>query len=114
MHARRTRPNWSTINGPLTYLDRIPLVGAPLKRAAVVAYARRFTFHTQPNMDAGEMLIEELHGTLTPGRVARVTLDRLRDDGWLERSSQALSALYREHVGAAARMAERVLSLHRG
>ena len=46
-------PELVTINGPLTYLNRIPLVGVPLKRAAAVAVARRFAYHTQPNMDAG-------------------------------------------------------------
>ena len=45
-------PEIVTINGPLTYLDRVPLVGAPLKRAAAVALSRRFAYHTQPNMDA--------------------------------------------------------------
>ncbi len=107
-------PELVTINGPMTYLDRIPLVGIPAKRAMVVAYARRFPFHTQPNMDAGKMLICELHGTLTPGRVARETQERLGDPVWLEESSQALAALYREHVGAAARIAENLLALHRG
>lgn len=107
-------PELVTINGPLTYLDRIPLVGVPAKRAMVMAYSRRFPYHTQPNIDAGAMLIHELHGTLTPGRVARVTLERLREDAWLERSAQALGALYREHVGAAARMAERMLALQQG
>jgi hypothetical protein len=62
-------------------------------------------------MDAGEMLILELHGTLTPGRVARITLERLQDQAWLQQSAQALGALYREHVGASARMAERLLSM---
>lgn len=104
-------PELVTINGPLTYLDRIPLVGVAAKRAMVVAYARRFPFHTQPNMDAGDMLILELHGTLTPGRVARITLERLNDHAWLEQSAQALGALYREHVGASMRMAERLLSV---
>lgn len=107
-------PELVTINGPLTYLDRIPLVGVPAKRAMVMAYSARFPFHTQPNMDAGRMLISELHGTLTPGRVARLTLERLADEPWLQQSAQALGALYREHVGAAARMAESMLALHRG
>jgi hypothetical protein len=107
------RPEKITINGPLTYLDRIPLIGAPLKRAAVLAYARRFPFHTQPNIDAGAMLICELHGTLTPGRVARIAGERLNDGPWLERSAQALGSLYREHIGAAARMAEHLLGLQR-
>jgi hypothetical protein len=107
-------PELVTINGPLTYLDRVPLIGVPAKRAVVMAYSRRFPYHTQPNMDAGAMLIQELHGTLTPGRVARITLERARDDAWLAQSAQALGALYREHVGAAARMAQHMLALQRG
>jgi hypothetical protein len=95
-------------------LDRVPLIGVPAKRAMVLAYARRFPYHTQPNMDADAMLIEELHGTLTPGRVARVALQRYADGAWLDRSSQALHALYHEHVGAASRMASALLSLNRG
>src|SRR6202034_4324058 len=46
-------PELVTINGPLTYLNRVPLVGVPLKRAVAVAVSRRFVFHTQANMDAG-------------------------------------------------------------
>lgn len=107
-------PELVTINGPLTYLDRVPLVGVAAKRAMVLAYSRRFAFHTQPNMDAGRMLVAELHGTLTPGRVARMTLERARDRAWLEESAQALGALYREHVGAASRMVEHLLALHKG
>lgn len=106
-------PELVTINGPLTYLDRIPFVGPAAKRAMVMAYARRFAFHTQPNIDAGAMLIAELHGTLTPGRVARITLEHANDKAWLQQSAQALGALYREHVGAAARMAEHLLSVQR-
>jgi lipid A disaccharide synthetase len=108
------KPEGVTINGPLTYLDRIPLIGVPAKRAIVVAYSKRFKFHTQPNMDAGSMLIHELHGTLTPGRVARVALARLADEAWLQQSAQALGALYREHAGAASRMAAGILALDRG
>ncbi len=104
-------PELVTINGPLTYLDRLPLIGVPAKRAMVLAYSRRFRYHTQPNIDAGTMLIHELHGTLTPGRVARVTLEHLHDQKWLEDSAQALGALYREHVGAAARMTQRLIAL---
>lgn len=104
-------PELAAINGPLTYLDRIPLVGIPAKRAAVVAYSRRFPYHTQPNIDAQADLVCELHGTLTPGRVARVALERAADEAWLSRSAQALGGLYREHVGAAERMAAALLAL---
>ncbi|HTU71864.1 MAG TPA: hypothetical protein VMF11_16290 [Candidatus Baltobacteraceae bacterium] len=104
-------PELVTFNGPLTYLDRVPLVGIPLKRAVAVGVSRRFAFHTQPNMDADESLICELHGTLTPGRVARVALERLEDAGWLRESGSRLAALYAQHVGAADRMAESLIDL---
>ena len=104
-------PEMITLNGPLTYLDRIPALGASLKRAVAVGVSRRTRFHTQPNMDAGESLIWELHGTVTPGRVARVALERLADTAWLERSRAKLAALYTDHVGAADRMAESLLAL---
>ncbi|MHB8305682.1 MAG: hypothetical protein ACYDEU_06670, partial [Vulcanimicrobiaceae bacterium] len=104
-------PEEIAINGPLTYLNRLPLVGVPLKRAAVLAVARRHRYHTQPNIDAGEMLVHELHGTLTPGRVARVALDRYVDRAWLARTAEALGALYAEHVGAADAMAGALLEL---
>ena len=104
-------PEKIAFNGPLTYLDRIPLVGAPLKRAVAVGVSRRFTYHTQPNIDAQEMLIRELHGALTPGRVARVALDSLGDEAWLHASGERLRGLYRAHVGAADRMAESLLGL---
>jgi hypothetical protein len=77
----------------------------------VVAYSRRFRFHTQPNIDAQAEIVQELHGTLTPGRVARIALQRAADDAWLSASSQALSGLYREHLGAAERMTAALLAL---
>ena len=105
-------PEAVTINGPLTYLDRVPLIGVPLKRAVVTKYSRRFPFHTQPNMDAGREVIRELHGTLTPGRVARVALQSWNDAAWLAASSQALRSLYTEHLGAAGRVARGLLEVH--
>ncbi len=104
-------PEKIAFNGPFTYLDRIPLVGVPLKRAVAVGVSRRFVYHTQPNIDARDMVMRELHGALTPGRVARVTLDALNDDGWLASSGARLKELYRGHVGAADRMAESLLAL---
>lgn len=104
-------PELVTINGPLTYLDRIPVAGAALKRAVVLKYAGRFTYHTQPNMDAGQPLIRELHGMLTPGRVARTALQMLADEDALALQAQALGGLYREHIGASVRMAAGLLAL---
>lgn len=104
-------PELITFNGPLTYLDRIPVVGASLKRTVAVGVAKRFPYHTQPNIDANTMVIHELHGTLTPGRVARVALDLFADDAALASMRERLAALYRDHVGAADRMAESLLAL---
>ena len=98
-------PELIAINGPLTYLDRLPVVGPSLKRAAVLAVSKRFHFVTQPNMDAKEELITELRGTLMPGHVARVVLERFADAPWQERTGAQLQRLCNDHRGAAERMA---------
>jgi hypothetical protein len=103
-------PEVVTINGPLTYLNRIPLVGVPLKRAAAVALSRRFVHHTQPNMDAGAALVREVHGTITPGRIARIALESYDDTAWVASSGEQLARLYRGHAGASDRMAESLLA----
>jgi hypothetical protein len=104
-------PEMVTINGPLTYLNRVPLIGIPLKRAVAVAVSRRFPHHTQPNIDAGQSLIREIHGTVTPGRVARVALEAYDDRQWVATAGEALARLYRDQVGAADRMAHSLLAL---
>lgn len=104
-------PEIITFNGPLTYLDRVPLVGIPLKRAVAVGISRRFAFHTQPNMDANAMLVHEMHGTVTPGRVARVALERYDDRAWIEATGRRLAELYRDHAGAAERMVHSLIAL---
>jgi lipid-A-disaccharide synthase len=102
-------PEMVTFNGPLTYLDRVPLIGIPLKRAAAVAVSHRFEHHTQPNMDLNEAVVWEMKGTLTPGRVARVALERFDDRAWQATTSQRLRALYARHAGAADRMATAIV-----
>lgn len=104
-------PEIVAVNGPLTYLNRVPLVGVPLKRAFAVGLSRRFVYHTQPNMDAGTALIREVHGTVTPGRIARIALDSYDDGAWIASSGRALEALYADHTGAADRMAGSLLQL---
>ncbi|MGC8485492.1 MAG: hypothetical protein ACP5O6_07670 [Candidatus Baltobacteraceae bacterium] len=101
------------INGPLTYLNRIPWLGAALKRAVAVRISRRFRFHTQPNIDAGEELVRELHGTLTPGRVARVAMATYDDHAWRTRVALRTKELYFGHAGAAQRLAESLLVMLR-
>ncbi|MGC1380709.1 MAG: hypothetical protein WA814_06755 [Candidatus Baltobacteraceae bacterium] len=104
-------PELVAFAGPLTYLNRIPMIGVPLKRAFATGVSRRFVHHTQPNMDAGTMLIAEVHGTVTPGRIARIALERYDDRAWIESSGRQLSELYRDHAGASDRMADSLLSL---
>ena len=104
-------PEKLAVNGILSYVDRIPLVGVPIKRAVILAGAKRFAFFTQPNMDAGEELVRELRGTLTPGRVARVALECYDDRAWQASSGARLRELYAAHAGAADRMARGLLEI---
>lgn len=106
-------PEQVVINGPLQYVDRIPLVGVALKRAAVLGVDARFTFTAQPNMDAGEALMPELRGTLTPGYVAQRIAEYARDDAARAAAVARLRSLYARHVGAADRMAGSLLGLAR-
>jgi lipid-A-disaccharide synthase len=102
-------PEAVVINGPLQYIDRIPFLGTILKRSAVVAYDLRFPVTAQPNMDAGEMLMPEVRGTLMPAELARI-IARYADDAQARATaSQRLRALYADHVGAADRMAASLL-----
>lgn len=99
-------PEVAVINGPLQYVERIPFIGTPIKRQLVLQYTKRFTFFTQPNMDAERELIPELTGTLTPNYVAQRVFERYGDAAWCSSTSEALRALYAAHRGAAQRMAE--------
>lgn len=98
-------PELIVIGGPMQYVGKLPLIGTPIKRAAVVAYAKRFEHFAQPNIDAGKELDPEIAGTLLPSQVAHVAADRWRDAGWCAATGRELQALYRHHAGAAERMA---------
>jgi lipid-A-disaccharide synthase len=102
-------PELAVINGPLQYLGRLPAIGTPLKRSAAVAFAKRFRFAAQPNMDAGRELIPEIRGTLLPARVATVAAEHFADRGWCERTGAELRARYAVHAGAAKRMSAALL-----
>jgi lipid-A-disaccharide synthase len=102
-------PEFIVVNGPLTYLDRVPMIGAVIKRAIVLRIGRDVPLLAQPNIDAGEALMPELRGTLMPGRVARVAADYLADAAGRARAAAQLRALYAAHAGAAERMAAAML-----
>ena len=104
-------PELIVINGALQYLGRIPGVGVPLKRAAIVAGARRFTHFGQPNIDAGRDVNPEIRGTILPSRVAHITAERYADSAWLAATSATLRSLYAPQAGAAERMARTLLEV---
>ena len=103
-------PEVVVINGPLQYLDRLPLFGILLKRAAVVAVDARFPLTAQPNIDAGEELMPEMRGALMPGHVARRIAAYAADDGARAVAAQRLRALYAPQAGAAERLARSLLA----
>lgn len=103
-------PEVVVINGPLQYLDRLPVAGRALKRAIVIGVDGRFPFTAQPNIDTGEMLMPELRGTLMPGEIARRIAAYADDAESRARATARLRELYAAHVGAAERMAGALLA----
>jgi len=104
-------PEKIVINGVLEYAGRIPLIGTPLKRAAIVAGVRRFRFFAQPNIDAGREIDPEISGTILPSRVAHEAAERFADTAWRAGASAELRALYAPQAGAAERMARALLEV---
>ncbi len=102
-------PELVVINGPFQYIDRLPLIGMGVKRAAVVAVAKRFPYFAQPNIDAQREIDPELRGTQLPSRIAHVAAERYADRAWLAAASSDLRAQYAGHRGAAGRMADALL-----
>lgn len=98
-------PELAVIGGPFQYVGKLPLIGTPLKRAAVLGVVKRFTYFAQPNIDAGKELDLEIAGTLLPSQVARTAAERWNDPAWCARTGAELRALYAHHAGAAERMA---------
>jgi hypothetical protein len=98
-------PELVVIGGPLQYVGKLPVIGTPVKRAAVIAVAKRFEHFAQPNIDAGKDLDVEIAGTLLPSQVAHTAAERWNDKDWCERTGTELRNLYRHHAGAAERMA---------
>jgi lipid A disaccharide synthetase len=105
------RPEKIVINGVLEYAGRIPLIGTPLKRAAIVAGARRFAYFGQPNIDAGRAVNPEVRGAILPSRIAHLAAALYADTAWRGETSAALTALYAPQAGAAERMARALLEV---
>ncbi len=58
------------IENPLRYLELLPLIGKPIKRALVMAFLSRFKFVALPNILADELIQPELRGNITVQNVA--------------------------------------------
>ena len=99
------------MNGIAAYLHRVPLIGRPLKRFIAYRVASRVPMWAQPNIDAGRMVAPEVRGILAPVDVARAADDLLDDPAGLVEMGKTLAGLYAQDAGAAARMAEEVLSV---
>ncbi len=80
-----------------------------IKRAAVVRVDAHFPLVAQPNIDAHEVFMPELRGTLMPGYIARRVADYAADDAGRAAASRRLRELYARHAGAAERMARSLL-----
>ena len=102
-------PELVVIGGPLQYVGKLPWIGRPLKRAAVLAFAGRFEHFAQPNIDAGRAIDPEIAGTLLPSQVAHVAAERWSDAAWCRAAGDELRVLYANQAGAAGRMADALL-----
>jgi hypothetical protein len=102
-------PEAVVVNGPLQYIDRIPAIGAFVKRQVVIGVDLRFKLTAQPNIDTGEQLMPELRGTLMPAEVARRIAAYALDADARAEASRRLRELYVAHAGAAERMARSLL-----
>jgi hypothetical protein len=99
-------PEAVVITGPLQYVERIPVIGIPVKRSLALRFSQRFTFFAQPNMDSGRELVPELVGTLTPGLVAQRVYEKWKDREWAAEAGARTRDFYAAHRGASHRMAE--------
>jgi lipid A disaccharide synthetase len=99
-------PEAVVITGPLQYIERVPMIGVPVKRALALRFASRFTYYAQPNVDAGREVFPELVGTLTPGSVARRVHEQYGNREWRQAIASQSRSIYASHIGASQRMAE--------
>ena len=65
------------IENPLRYLERLPFIGKPIKRALVTAYLSRFKFIALPNILTNEAIQPELRGNVTVQDVVKVVKELL-------------------------------------
>ena len=105
------RADLIVMNGVAGYLNRVPLVGPPLKKMLVRAAERRFRFVTQPNIDADREVVPEMRGILHPDEVGERASRMLDDAAGLAAARGALARIYAHDSGASERMAQAALAV---
>ncbi|MFN3267399.1 MAG: hypothetical protein ACK41E_11240 [Deinococcales bacterium] len=92
----------------LRYLEWLPVVGKPLKRAVVLAYLRRFKYISLPNMLSDEAVFTELRGAVTVQMVADAAKALLENQTERARIEARLVATM-PRAGAAKRLVQKIL-----
>jgi hypothetical protein len=102
------RPEIIPLEGPGHWLSLLPLVGVPLKRAAVRLFVQRLRYPVSlPNQLTGEPLMVELQGALDVATVASAAADLIDDPADRARRAARLRASM-PRPGAAERLVRRV------
>lgn len=92
----------------LRYLEWLPVIGKPIKRALVLAYLSRFKHISLPNMLTDELIFKELRGTVTVQMVADTAKALLENRGERERIENRLAATMPQS-GTAKRLVQKML-----
>lgn len=103
------RPELIPLDGLPGLIGSIPLIGKPLKRAAVLRFSQRVPFIALPNAWAGRQIAPELRGEdLQPWDVTTVAYDLLMQDDVRERMGIELKSVVGS-AGASQRIAAALL-----
>ena len=103
------RPEAIPLEGPGHWLSLIPIVGTPLKRAAVRLFVERMDYPVSlPNHFTGEDLMVEISGEISLAQVTERVAALLDEPADLARRRDRLRATM-PAAGASARLVERLL-----
>lgn len=103
------RPELIPLDGLPGLIGSLPLIGKPLKRAAVLRFSQRVPFIALPNAWAGRQITPELRGEdLQPWDVTTVAYDLLMQDDVRERIGIELKSVVGS-AGASQRIAAALL-----
>jgi hypothetical protein len=96
------------IENPLRYLEYLPLIGKPIKRALVMAFLSRFQFVALPNIITNELIQPELRGSITVQEVADTVKSLFSSPSERQRITNRLEATM-PRAGAAQHLAQQML-----